>query len=88
MGSTVFHEIMNDIKYNPKLKVDLSSIKPGIYLASLTDANYKTITKRIIKSDLLNNDGAFGKPFNPKQIVEIKEDDLIIDSSEDIIILK
>jgi hypothetical protein len=50
MGSTVFRETMNDIKYNPKLKVDLSSIKPGIYLASLTDTNLKTITKRIIKN--------------------------------------
>jgi len=50
MGATVFRETMNDIKYNPKLKVDLSSIKPGIYMASLTDANYKTITKRIIKN--------------------------------------
>jgi hypothetical protein len=50
MGKTVFRETMLDIKYNPKLKVDLSSIKPGIYLASLTDINYKTITKRIIKN--------------------------------------
>jgi len=50
MGKTVFRETMNDIQYNPKLKVDLSSVKPGIYLASLTDANYKTITKRIIKN--------------------------------------
>jgi hypothetical protein len=50
MGATVFRETMNDIKYNPKLKVDLSSIKPGIYMASLTDTNYKTITKRIIKN--------------------------------------
>jgi hypothetical protein len=49
-GKTVYRETMNDIKYNPKLKVDLSSIKPGIYLASLTDSNYKTITKRIIKN--------------------------------------
>lgn len=50
MGKTVFRETLNDIKYNPKLKVDLSAIKPGIYLASLTDTNYKTITKRIIKN--------------------------------------
>jgi hypothetical protein len=49
-GKTVYREKMNDIKYNPKLKVDLSSIKPGIYLASLTDTNFKTITKRIIKN--------------------------------------
>lgn len=49
-GKTVYREKINDIKYNPKLKVDLSSIKPGIYLASLTDTNFKTITKRIIKN--------------------------------------
>ena len=50
MGKTVFSEKMTGINYNPKLKVDLSTIKPGIYLASLTDSNYKTITKRIIKN--------------------------------------
>jgi hypothetical protein len=50
MGKIVFRETMNDIKYNPKLKVDLSSVKSGIYLASLTDSNNKTITKRIIKN--------------------------------------
>ncbi|HRX10482.1 MAG TPA: T9SS type A sorting domain-containing protein [Draconibacterium sp.] len=49
-GSTVFSETMFDIQFNPKLKVDLSNIKPGIYLASLTDTNSKTITKRIIKN--------------------------------------
>jgi hypothetical protein len=49
-GKTVYREKMNDIQYNPKLRIDLSSIKPGIYLASLTDTNYKTITKRIIKN--------------------------------------
>lgn len=50
MGKTVFRETLHDIQYNPKLKVDLSAIKPGIYLASLTDTNYNTITKRIIKN--------------------------------------
>lgn len=49
-GSIVYRETKNDIQYNPKLKVDLSDIKPGIYLASLTDNNFKTITKRIIKN--------------------------------------
>lgn len=49
-GKTVYREKMNDIQYNPKLRIDLSSIKPGIYLASLTDTNNKTITKRIIKN--------------------------------------
>ena len=50
MGSTVYQETNHDIQYNPKLRVDLSTIKPGIYLASLTDTNLKTITKRIIKN--------------------------------------
>ena len=49
-GSTVYSEKMQDIQFNPKVKIDLSTIKPGIYLASLTDTNYKTITKRIIKN--------------------------------------
>ncbi|HSO87414.1 MAG TPA: T9SS type A sorting domain-containing protein [Draconibacterium sp.] len=49
-GKIVYREKMTGIQYNPKLKVDLSAIKSGIYLASLTDENYKTITKRIIKN--------------------------------------
>lgn len=49
-GSTVYRETMYDIQFNPKLKVDLSNIRPGIYLASLTDTNFNTITKRIIKN--------------------------------------
>lgn len=48
-GKTIFRETMSDIQYNPKLKIDLSTIKSGIYLASLTDMNNKKITKRIIK---------------------------------------
>ncbi len=50
MGETVFQQTMNDIKYNPKLQIDLSMIKPGIYMAILTDTNQKTISKRIIKN--------------------------------------
>ena len=49
MGKTVYHETMNDIQYNPKLVIDLSDIKSGIYLASLTDMDNKKVTKRIIK---------------------------------------
>ena len=49
-GKTVYRESNFDIKYNPKLQLDLSSIRPGIYLASITDDNYNTITKRIIKN--------------------------------------
>ncbi len=49
-GSTVYSETLFDLQFNPKVKIDLSTIKPGIYLASLTDTNSKTITKRIIKN--------------------------------------
>ncbi len=49
-GKTVYRETNLDIRYNPKLQVDLSSIRPGIYLASVTDENFNTITKRIIKN--------------------------------------
>ena len=49
-GSIVYRETLHDTQYNPKLSVDLSAIKPGIYVASLTDMNFKTITKRIIKN--------------------------------------
>ncbi|MBN2636308.1 MAG: T9SS type A sorting domain-containing protein [Prolixibacteraceae bacterium] len=49
-GKTVYSENNFDIKYNPQLQVDLSSINPGIYLASITDENYNTITRRIIKN--------------------------------------
>lgn len=48
-GKIVYRENNFDAKYNQKLKVDLSAIKSGIYLASITDSNYNTITKRIIK---------------------------------------
>lgn len=49
-GKTVYRETNFDIKYNPKLQVDLSTIRPGMYLASVTDKNFNTITKRIIKN--------------------------------------
>ncbi len=49
-GKTVYRETNLDIRYNPKLQVDLSTIRPGIYLASVTDENFNTITKRIIKN--------------------------------------
>jgi len=49
-GKTVFREKNIDTIFNPKLKIDLSSIKSGVYLASITDADYNTITQRIIKN--------------------------------------
>lgn len=48
-GKVVYRQNNLDAKYNPKLNIDLSSIKSGVYLASITDADFNTITKRIIK---------------------------------------
>lgn len=49
-GKTVLHETNYDIQFNPKLKINLSNIQPGIYLASITDENFNTTTKKIIKN--------------------------------------
>lgn len=49
MGRIVYSEQNCDVQYNPAYKVDLSAIQSGIYLASITDLNNNTITKRIIK---------------------------------------
>lgn len=49
-GKTVFRETNFDVYYSPKMRLDLSGLQPGIYLASITDNNYNTITKRIIKN--------------------------------------
>jgi hypothetical protein len=49
-GSTVYNETVYDIQFNPQLRINLSNIKPGVYLARLTDQDFKTITKRIIKN--------------------------------------
>ncbi len=49
-GKTVYRETRYDIRYEPKLKVDLSNISTGIYLASITDSNSNSFTKKIIKN--------------------------------------
>lgn len=49
-GKTVYRETNYDVQFNSKLNVDLSTIESGIYLASITDDNFNTITKRIIKN--------------------------------------
>lgn len=49
MGRIVYRESNCDIQYNPSYKIDLSAIQSGIYLASITDINNNTFTKRIIK---------------------------------------
>lgn len=48
-GKTVYREINYDVRYNPKLKIDLSTILPGVYLTSIVDSQHNTITKRIVK---------------------------------------
>lgn len=48
MGRVVYRESNIDVQFNP-YKVDLSALKAGIYLASVSDINNKTFTKRIIK---------------------------------------
>ncbi len=49
MGRVVFNDPNCDIQFNPSYKVDLSSVKSGVYLASIKDMNNNIITKRIIK---------------------------------------
>ncbi len=49
-GKTVFRETSYGNQFNSKMKVDLSAIDSGIYLASITDDKFNTITKRIIKN--------------------------------------
>jgi hypothetical protein len=49
MGRVVYLESNCDVQLNPSHKVDLSVIQSGIYLASVTDMNNNTFTKRIIK---------------------------------------
>ncbi len=50
VGKTVYREMKYDSEYNPKLQINLPNIQPGIYLASITDANLNTITQKIIKN--------------------------------------
>jgi len=49
MGRIVYRESNCDVQFNPSYNVDLSAIHSGIYLASVTDINNNTFTKRIIK---------------------------------------
>lgn len=49
-GKSVYRQTQYDVQYNSKVKVDLSSISSGIYLASVTDSNSNTITQKIIKN--------------------------------------
>ncbi len=49
-GKTVFRETKYDSLYNPKLEINLSDVRSGIYLASITDADLNTITQKIIKN--------------------------------------
>jgi len=49
MGRIVYRESNCDVQFIPSYKVDLSAVQAGIYLASVTDTNNNTFTKRIIK---------------------------------------
>ena len=49
VGNILFEETKYDTQYYPKIQVNLSGIKTGVYLASITDANLNTITQKIIK---------------------------------------
>lgn len=49
-GKTVYRETRYDVQYEPKLKVDLSNVTAGIYLASITDSNSNSFTQKIIKN--------------------------------------
>ncbi len=50
VGKTVYRETKYDSLFNPKLQINLPDIKPGIYIASITDADLNTITQKIIKN--------------------------------------
>lgn len=49
-GKTVFRETRNDASYNRKMKIDLPNIAAGVYMACVTDNQFNTITKKIIKN--------------------------------------
>jgi len=48
-GKTVFSEIWSNTQYSPKKQVNLSDIKPGIYLVCMAADHTQTITKKIVK---------------------------------------
>lgn len=48
-GKTVFSETWSDSQFNSKKQVDLSDIKPGIYLVCMATDASQIITKKIVK---------------------------------------
>lgn len=48
-GKTVFSETWSDSHFNSKKQVDLSNIKPGIYLVCMATDASQIITKKIVK---------------------------------------
>ena len=48
-GITVYRETRYNVRYEPNLKVDISNMLPGIYLASISDSNSNSFTQKIIK---------------------------------------
>ena len=49
-GKTVYRETKYDIQFDPKLKIDLTNVSTGMYLANITDSELNTYTHKIIKN--------------------------------------
>ncbi|NQU51677.1 MAG: T9SS type A sorting domain-containing protein [Bacteroidetes bacterium] len=49
-GKTVYRETRYDIQNGPTLKVDLGNITSGVYLASITSSDSKSVTQKIVKN--------------------------------------
>ena len=50
VGKTVYRETVYDSENNPRLQINLPDTNPGIYIASVTDADLNTLTQKIIKN--------------------------------------
>ncbi|PIF05420.1 MAG: hypothetical protein CSA36_06695 [Draconibacterium sp.] len=49
-GETIYAKTVNDIRYNHKIQVDMSTLSSGIYLASISGEKLSRITRKIIKN--------------------------------------
>lgn len=49
-GKTVHREILYEASYTGKIKIDLPHVAPGVYMASVSDNNFNTLTQKIIKN--------------------------------------
>lgn len=48
-GKTVYRETNYEVRYSPRIKIDLSAMQRGVYLARIVDAQRNSLTKRIVK---------------------------------------